>query len=204
MKIEKIILKNFAAIDNAMKCKEFSIDFSKAMNKVCLLIGPNGSGKTTILSLLHPFAGIGNLDVRDSLNLILDGENGYKEITISNGDDVYLIKHFYTPHKDKNHSVKSYISKNGNELNENGNVTSFKEYVRMELGVEPDHLKLTNQAPDKLINKCLRLFLFGDHFNLQSHVYCGNIQGLCFYCSHLTVTYYNKIISFACLIYFIR
>ena len=142
MKIEKIILKNFAAIDNAMKCKEFSIDFSKAINKVCLLIGPNGSGKTTILSLLHPFAGIGNLDVRDSLNLILDGENGYKEITISNGDDVYLIKHFYTPHKDKNHSVKSYISKNGNELNENGNVTSFKEYVRMELGVEPDHLKL--------------------------------------------------------------
>lgn len=142
MKIEKITLKNFAAIYNAMKCKEFSIDFSKSLNKVCLIIGPNGAGKTTILSLLHPFAGIGNLDIRDSLNLILDGENGYKEISISNGNDIYVIKHFYTSHKDKNHSVKSYISKNGNELNENGNVTSFKEYVRMELGIEPDHLKL--------------------------------------------------------------
>ena len=144
MKIEKIIFKNFAAIKNAMDCNEFSIDFSNTMNKVCLLIGPNGSGKTTILSLLHPFAGVGNLDVRDSLNLILSGLDGYKEIHISYNNDYYIIKHIYKAHKEtnKNHSVKSYISKNGNELNENGNVTSFKELVRIELGIEPDHLKL--------------------------------------------------------------
>lgn len=142
MKIEKVILKNFAAVHNAMNSHELMIDFSTAINKVCLLIGPNGAGKTTILSLLHPFAGLGNLDVRDSLNLILENKDGYKEIHISNGDDYYIIKHFYTPHKDKNHSVKSYIMKNDEELNVNGNVTSFKEYVRIELGIEPDHLKL--------------------------------------------------------------
>ena len=53
MKIEKLILKNFAAVDNAMNTNELTIDFSKSENKICLLIGPNGSGKTTILSLLN-------------------------------------------------------------------------------------------------------------------------------------------------------
>ena len=142
MKIEKIILKNFASIENAMNCSQIEIDFSSATNKICLLVGRNGSGKTSLLSLLHPFAGVGNLDVRDSLNLILENKEGYKEIHISNYDDYYIIKHFYSPHKDKSHSVKSYIMKNDNEMNPNGNVTSFKEYVKMELGIETDHLKL--------------------------------------------------------------
>ena len=142
MKIEKIILRNFAAVKNAMSANEILIDFSKSINKICLLIGPNGSGKTTILSLLNPFADLGNLDVRNGNNLILKNKDGYKEIHIRKDEDYYIIKHFYTHHKDKNHSVKSYIEKNGNELNINGNVTSFKEYVREELHIEPDYLKL--------------------------------------------------------------
>ena len=142
MKIEKIILRNFAAVKNAMSANEILIDFSKSINKICLLIGPNGSGKTTILSLLNPFADLGNLDVRNGNNLILKNKDGYKEIHIRKDEDYYIIKHFYTHHKDKNHSVKSYIEKNGNELNINGNVSSFKEYVREELHIEPDYLKL--------------------------------------------------------------
>jgi DNA repair exonuclease SbcCD ATPase subunit len=142
MKIEKIILKNFSAISNAMNTNELEIDFSNMKNKICLIIGDNGRGKTTLLSLLNPFAGVGNLDVRDGLNLILEDKDGYKEIHIRNNDDYYIIKHFYTAHKDKNHSVKSYISKNDNELNVNGNVTSFKELVKIELGIETDYLKL--------------------------------------------------------------
>ena len=142
MKIEKIILKNFSAISNAMNSNELEIDFSDMKNKICLIIGDNGSGKTTLLSLLNPFAGVGNLDIRDGLNLILDDKDGYKEIHISDNNDYYIIKHYYTAHKDKNHSVKSYINKNGNELNVNGNVTSFKEFVKIELGIETDYLKL--------------------------------------------------------------
>ena len=142
MKIEKLILENFAAIKNAMNTKRIEIDFSNTENKVCILIGPNGSGKTTLLSLLHPFSDLGNLDVRNGNKLILENKDGYKEIHISKGDDYYIIKHFYTHHKEKNHSVKSYIEKNGNDLNPNGNVTSFKEYVKLELQIEPDYLKL--------------------------------------------------------------
>lgn len=142
MKIEKLILKNFAAVKNAMNANTLEIDFTQSQNKICLLIGPNGSGKTTILSMLHPFSDLGNLDIRNSNKLILENKDGYKEIQIRKNDDLYVIKHFYTAHKEKNHSTKSYIELNGKELNVNGNVSSFKEIVKEELQIEPDYLKL--------------------------------------------------------------
>ena len=142
MKINYIILENFSNIDTAMNANRVKVDFRNVTNKIILLVGPNGSGKTSFLSLLTPFSSVGNLDVRNSSNLIMDGKNGYKEIEIVNGDDVYLIKHFYTPKKSEGHTVKSYIQKNGQELNPNGNVTSFKEWVKEELNVEMDYLKL--------------------------------------------------------------
>ena len=142
MKIEKIILKNFSAIYNAMDTDYLCIDFTSSKNNICLIIGPNGSGKTTLMSLLTPFSNLGNLDIRDGNEMILEDKEGYKEIHIDDGYNYYIIKHFYYPHKGKNHSVKSYIEKNGNELNINGNVTSFKEYVKIELGIDTDYLKL--------------------------------------------------------------
>lgn len=142
MKIEKLILKQFASIYNAMNTEELTIDLSKNDNKICLLIGKNGSGKTSILSMLTPFAEVGTLDVRKDQLLIREGKEGYKEIHIRCGVDFYIIKHFYTPHEGKSHSVKSYIEKNGEEKNINGNVTSFKEYVKNELEIETEYLKL--------------------------------------------------------------
>ena len=141
MKINYIILENFSNIKTAMNAEKIYIDFRKAKNKVILLVGPNGSGKTSLLSLLTPFASMGTLDVRNSSGIIVEGKNGYKEIEITDGYNTYLIKHFYTAKKDT-HSVKSYIQKNGEELNPNGNVSSFKEWVKMELGIEMDYLKL--------------------------------------------------------------
>ena len=141
MKINYIILENFSNIKTAMNAEKIYIDFRKAKNKVILLVGPNGSGKTSLLSLLTPFASMGTLDVRNSSGIIVEGKNGYKEIEITDGHNTYLIKHFYTAKKDT-HSVKSYIQKNGEELNPNGNVSSFKEWVKMELGIEMDYLKL--------------------------------------------------------------
>ena len=142
MKITKLILENFSNVDTAMNAKRIEIDFKDVKNKIILLIGPNGSGKTSLLSLLTPFATVGGLDIRNSSNLILEGKNGYKEIVIQNNNDEYIIKHFYTAKKPDGHSVKSYITKNGDELNPNGNVGSFKEYVKTELNVEIDYLKL--------------------------------------------------------------
>jgi predicted ATP-binding protein involved in virulence len=101
MKIERLVLKNFSAVKNAMKANEVAIDFTSSKNNICLIIGPNGSGKTTILSMLHPFSDLGNLDVRNTNNLILDKKDGYKEIIIRKNEDLYTIKHFYTYHTSK-------------------------------------------------------------------------------------------------------
>ena len=141
MKITYLILENFSNIETAMGVNKIKIDFTTAENKVILLVGPNGCGKTSILSMLTPFANVGGLDVRNGTYPIIEGKNGYKEIQIVNGNDVYTIKHFYTVRKEV-HSVKSYIEKNGKELNPNGNVSSFKDWVKLELHVEPDYLKL--------------------------------------------------------------
>ena len=141
MYIKKLILENYASIMVAMKSSKIEIDFSDRKNKICLLVGPNGSGKTSILSALTPFATLGNLDVRDNLSMIVEKEKGYKEIIICDEGHEYVIKHFYTP-SGKSHTVKSYIEKDGTELNTNGNVTSFKEIVKEELDIEMDYLKL--------------------------------------------------------------
>lgn len=142
MKILKLILENFSSIKVGMNINKLELDFTKNKNKICLLTGPNGCGKTSVISMLQPFSDIGNLDVRSSNGLIIKDKTGYKEIVIRNNDKLYTIKHLYTPHKDKNHSVKSYIMKDDVELNPNGNVTSFKEIIKTELFIEPDYLKL--------------------------------------------------------------
>jgi DNA repair exonuclease SbcCD ATPase subunit len=141
MKITYLKLKNFVNIKAGMKKTEVEIDFTKSKNKIVLLCGPNGSGKTSLLSEMHPFANSGNMDVRGDTNLIIDGKDGYKEIHIQDKEDLYIIKHYYMFSK-KNKSVKSFITKNGVELNENGNVRSFKEVVSEQLGIDQELLKL--------------------------------------------------------------
>lgn len=143
MKITYVKLVNVSSIYTGSKCqtREVEVDFSNSFNKIILLEGPNGCGKTSLLSCLHPFAYNGTLDDRSSEPLIIPHENGYKEIHIQSGVDEYIIKHYYTASGDT-HTVKSYMMKNDVELNPNGNVTSFKELVSVELDLEMDFLKL--------------------------------------------------------------
>lgn len=141
MKILHLHLKNFATIYTAMHKKEIIIDFTQCKNKIILLVGPNGSGKTSILSTLHPFAYSGSMDSRSNTNLIIEGKDGLKEITIQDNDNIYTIQHHYK-YKKSGTTVKSFIQKNGTELNPNGNVTSFNETIRLELSLELDFLRL--------------------------------------------------------------
>lgn len=141
MKIQKIVLKNFACFYQIMNTKEVSIDFTKSDKRMNIILGPNGSGKTFLLSMLTPFSGTGNLDVRNDLRLIRKGKKGYKYFSCKHEGVEYVIEHYYTPSKDT-HTIKSYFKKDGVELNPNGNVTSFLAVVEMELGLTQELLKV--------------------------------------------------------------
>ncbi|MDD3172121.1 MAG: AAA family ATPase [Herbinix sp.] len=141
MKITYLKLKNFASIYSAMNKRELVLDLSQSKNRIIIIAGANGSGKTSILSTLHPYATNGLMDDRDDRALILDGEEGYKEIHIVDSDNMYIIKHFYYWNKNPK-GTKSFIMKNDVELNPNGNITSFKEVISQEFSLEMDYLKL--------------------------------------------------------------
>ena len=48
MKITYLKLKNIANLESAMDASEIEIDFSFSKNRITLLNGPNGSGKTSV------------------------------------------------------------------------------------------------------------------------------------------------------------
>lgn len=147
MKMTYIQLRNYASIFTGMSRTKIEIDFTKSIHKIIHIKGPNGSGKTSLLSTFHPFAYNKEDDSRDNSELILAGKEGYKEIHYKDGNDEYIIRHIYQPKPNNKRTVKSFISINGNEMNANGNVTSFLEIVKDTLGIEPDFLRLLRLGP---------------------------------------------------------
>ena len=72
MKITYLKLINFIGIYNGTGLSEFEMKFDNNKNKIVLLLGKNGSGKSSVLSTLHPFAS--TLD--DRTEFILSGRDG--------------------------------------------------------------------------------------------------------------------------------
>lgn len=155
MKITYLKLKNFAAIDVTLHTKKLEIDFAKMTNPILLFIGPIGSCKTYILSQLQPFAYMGNVDLRHGEDMIISGKDGEKEIHYqkSNGD-TYIIRHYYLAKK-SGRQIRSYMEKNGVEMNSSGLVTSFNELVEIEFGIDIGFLKILRLGSN--VNNLVRL-----------------------------------------------
>lgn len=141
MRITYLKLENIAGlyVGGNRDCLEISFEESK--NKIIAIRGVNSSGKTTVLSSLHPFASVTTLDERSTLSYVMTKKNGYKEIHYQDGEDTYICKHYFKS-SGNSHTVKSYFIKNGEELNENGNVTSFDQLVEIHMGLTKDMMRL--------------------------------------------------------------
>ena len=147
MRITLLELNNFAAIYVGLRRERLRLDFSKFDNIITIIVGEMGSGKTTILSQLHPWSNIGVLDERNSDPMIRTEKDGLKHIIFKDGNDVIDIVHKYTWNKD-HHSTKSFFKFNGEELNPNGNVSSFKDLVTKIMGVDQSYLRITRIGPN--------------------------------------------------------
>lgn len=141
MRILRLYLKNFAHIFSGLGKYEIDLDFTNTNKTINVIVGRMGSCKTVILGSLQPFQSFGTLDVRNQDDLILPNEDGIKIIEYADGNTIYKITHNYTWNK-TTHNIKSYIEKNGVELNPNGNQSSFKEIVELEFGIEQNFLRL--------------------------------------------------------------
>jgi len=123
---------NFSGIYAGLGITDLELDFTKSKNIIIMLLGGNGVGKTTIMSLLHPFR-----DTNDERrNYILDNHEGYKEIHLISGEDKYEIKHYYG----KNN--KSFIKKNDEELNDNGGIKTFDKIIADEFNLTKEYFKI--------------------------------------------------------------
>lgn len=132
MKIAYLKMENLKNILAGMGKSKVEIDFSKGKNDKILLLGGNGSGKSIILSSATPYRGTNDNRSVDPV----EGKTGKKVIHFDHNGHKYEIEHFYG----KNN--KSYIKKDGRELNENGNIRSFNAVMEDELEISPDYFAI--------------------------------------------------------------
>ena len=72
MLLRRLRLVNYGGIYNGMNLYEINIDFTKCKNRIILIRGDNGSGKTTIEQALKPLP--------DSNGSFIAGKTAIKEI----------------------------------------------------------------------------------------------------------------------------
>lgn len=147
MLLKRLKLVNYGGIYNGMGLYEIEIDFTKCRNKIVLIKGDNGSGKSTIESALKPLP--------DDNSSFISGVSACKEIEYideTNGI-VYSISYI---HECKNQSriSKGYFKKilpNGNviDLNPSGNISSCKEMINEELELDANYITLTQLSSTK-------------------------------------------------------
>lgn len=141
MKFEYIRLKNYIGIYNGMGLNEICIDLNKCKYKKIVIKGLNGSGKSTLMSAIHVLP-----DNNSSFIPRLEAE---KELTISDNTTKYiiLIKHGIKNNGERD-TTKAYIKKINNmgeaeELNPNGNVSSYKDIIYSELMLDFNFVSLS-------------------------------------------------------------
>ena len=98
-------------------------------NSIISIVGANGSGKSFLLSSVHPY---GSSDRYNKAYPVIPEKPGYKKIVYDVDGVLYETIHEYVPHKNT-HKCKSYLNRivnnNTEELNPTGNVEIYKDLV---------------------------------------------------------------------------
>lgn len=145
MKFTSIHLTNYIGIYNGMGLYDINIDMTKCRNRVIIIRGDNGSGKSTLAKAMSVFP-----DPNDSF---IPGMPARKEIILADGQTLYRLLFIHGVKSNGDREVtKAYITKTfGNtavELNENGNVSSYKDILYSELGLDANFAALSQLSND--------------------------------------------------------
>ena len=137
---------NLCGFLSGLNKKTVDIDLTPVYDKdVIAVLGENGSGKSTFLSLIHPV----HTPSDKRTKFIAEGKEGsiIREYVNVDGSRI-VTKAIYTPKKD-GHTAKLYfnvISPDGeeNELNPSGNVSSYNELLYTYMGVNKDYVSFAS------------------------------------------------------------
>lgn len=143
VEVISLYLEGFAKINTGMHIDRLFLDFDSMPNQTYLFAGNSGSGKSSILKSIHPFAfNSGTGDETSNSDLIMSGRDGRKIITYRLNRDIIECKHIYNRKQDGSIQVKSYFSLNEEELNPSGLVSTFKELVYKYFCIDESFLTL--------------------------------------------------------------
>ncbi|MGL6099378.1 MAG: hypothetical protein ACRC0G_07120 [Fusobacteriaceae bacterium] len=152
MKLSFMRLKNFIGVHVGLGIKEIEIPFYQGDSKICMVLGANGSGKSTILDNAIPLPHTAG---HERTKLILEGLDGEKEMWYDRGPLKYkiLIKYNWN-NSTGSHLIKAFITRIDGvdevELNPNGNVTSYKEILEVEFMLDPSFLRLCRLSQESV------------------------------------------------------
>ncbi len=155
MFLEYFRAENIAAFDVGVNRSVIEIDFNKFQkNRTVLILGGNMKGKSSLITLFSAILeGTGSLPTS---RLPIEGKDATIILIFRNHQGKrYRCQHFIN----KRGNVKSYISqinedKTEEELNVNGNVTSYKELVFLHLDytVQFDRVGMISKEAHSIVN----------------------------------------------------
>ena len=154
MKVTYFRIKGYINILNGMGLDELIIPFLEFKNRIILVSGENGTGKSTIIKALTP-----NPDSSDSFrtDVFIDQFGNRQIIEYPAEKEIHYLSYEETgepvvykiliqslvDESRTRRTTKAFIKKNDEELNPNGNVSSFKDIRDDLLGIDPVYLDLS-------------------------------------------------------------
>ena len=145
MKFASIYLSNYIGIYNGMGLYDIHIDMTKCRNRITIIRGDNGSGKSTLSKAMSLFP--------DPNDAFIPGMAARKEIVLVDGETLYKLVFIHgVKQNGERETTKAYITKSFGdhvvELNENGNVSSYKDILYSELGLDANFAALSQLSTD--------------------------------------------------------
>ena len=138
MRILRLELENYIGIYNGSGIHNLVIDFSKCQNKITVIRGSNGSGKSSLFKTIHPFS--------DSNYYLIPGMDASKRIIYEVDNSTILdIRYYYPDARKGDGSRKTTICEvylNGVDINASKNVTSGKDIICDILDIDSGFLTL--------------------------------------------------------------
>ena len=138
MRLVRLELDNYIGIYNGSGLTHLEIDFTKCMNRITVIRGANGSGKSSLFKTIHPFSDINYY--------LIPGKDARKRIVYQLDDNSILDITYTYPDAGKGDgsrkSTTCDVILNGVDLNTSRNVNSGKDIICDTMDIDTGFLTL--------------------------------------------------------------